>query len=121
MSDKFDLEDRLIEYTVLVAGIIELLPHNRIGLYLSDQLTRSGMSPALEYGEAQGAESRSDFIHKMKVALKELRESFISLKIIRRHNLLKEENKLSKVIDETNQLISIFVKSIETAKKNRNK
>ncbi len=121
MQNKFDLEDRLIEYTVSIATITELLPHNRIGIYLSDQLTRSGMSPALTYGEAQGAESRADFIHKMKVALKELRESLISLKIIDRHKLLKENCSLSKVIDETNQLISIFVKSIQTAKNNKYK
>jgi len=81
----------------------------------------SSMSPALSYGEAQSAESIADFIHKMKLALKELRESFISLKIIRRHKLLKSGEHLTKVIDETNQLISIFVKSVETARKNRSK
>ncbi len=121
MEKKFDLEDRLIEYTAKVAEIIESLPHNRYGNYLGDQLIRSSMSPALSYGEAQSAESIADFIHKMKLALKELRESFISLKIIRRHKLLKNEDHLAFVIDETNQLISIFVKSIETARKNRNK
>lgn len=121
MEKKYDLEDRLIEYTALAAGVIELLPHNRYGIYLGDQLIRSSMSPALSYGEAQGAESTADFIHKMKLALKELRESFISLKIIRRHKLLKSEEHLAKAIDETNQLISIFVKSVETARKNRSK
>ncbi len=121
MEKKYDLEDRLIEYTALAAEIIESLSHNRYGNYLGDQLIRSSMSPALSYGEAQAAESNADFIHKMKVALKELRESFITLKIIRRHKLLKNEERLTVAIDETNQLISIFVKSIETARKNRGK
>lgn len=77
MEKKYNLEERLIEYTALVAGVIESLPHNRFGLYLGDQLIRSSMSPALSYGEAQSAESTADFIHKMKLALKELRETFI--------------------------------------------
>lgn len=121
MEKKYDLEERLIEYTALVAEIIESLPRNRFGNYLGDQLIRSCMAPALSYGEAQGAESTADFIHKMKLSLKELRESFISLKIIRRHKLLKNEDPRAKAIDETNQLISIFVKSVETARKNHGK
>jgi four helix bundle protein len=119
MEKNYDLEDRLVEYTALTAEIIEALPHNRYGNYLGDQLIRSSMSPALSYGEAQSAESTADFIHKMKLALKELRESFISLKIIRRHKLSKNVEKIEFVIDETNQLIAIFVKSIQTAQKNR--
>jgi four helix bundle protein len=64
---KFDLEERLVEFGVNIAGIAESLPNSRTGIYLADQLIRSGLSPALNYGEAQGAESRSDFIHKIKV------------------------------------------------------
>jgi len=83
-------------------------------------LVRSGSSPALNYGEAQAAESRNDFIHKMKVILKELRESMVSLKIIERRTMHNLENTLV-AKNECNQLIAIFVKSIETAKKNNMK
>jgi four helix bundle protein len=114
---KYDLEERLIDFAVDISEVIEKFPETRIGNYIARQLVRSGCSPALNYGEAQSAESRNDFIHKMKLILKELRESFISLKIAERRNLMNLDG-ISKAKDECNQLISIFVKSIETAKKN---
>jgi four helix bundle protein len=116
-STKYDLEERLIDFAVIITDIIEALPNTRLGNYIAGQLVRSGLSPALNYGEAQSAESRNDFIHKMKVILKELRESMISLKIIEQkaiHNI----DKTVAAKNECNQLIAIFVKSIETAKKN---
>ena len=94
------------------------MPNTKAGNHLSGQLVRSGSSPALNYGEAQSGESRKDFIHKMKVALKELRETFICLKIIQRAKLFNEENKMQKALNENNELIAIFVKSIETAQRN---
>ena len=118
---KFDLEERVVEFGVTIAGIVESLTNSRTGVYLANQLIQSGLSPALNYGEAQAAESRSDFIHKMKIVLKELRESSISLKIITRLSLITPLEKLRSVSDEVNQLVAIFVKSIETAQKNRNK
>jgi four helix bundle protein len=118
---KFDLEERLIEYSVLILEIIDLLPDNRGANHLAGQLVRSGTAPALLYGEAQSAESRKDFIHKMKVSLKELRESFICLKIIDKKNYLKGAEKLKKGLAESNELISIFVKSVETAQNNLRK
>ncbi len=114
---KYDLEERLIDFAITVSDIVDGLPVTRLGNYLAGQLVRSGCSPALNYGEAQSAESRNDFIHKMKVILKELRESLISIKIIERKNLHNTE-KVVKAKDECNQLVAIFVKSIETAKKN---
>ena len=118
MADsKFDLEERLIDFAVLISNVVEGLPNIRLGNYVAGQLVRSGCSPALNYGEAQSAESRNDFIHKMKIILKELRESMISLKIIERKMLYNfEEVSLAK--NECNQLIAIFVKSVETAKRN---
>jgi four helix bundle protein len=95
------------------------LPDNLTGRYISGQITRSGMSPALNYGEAQGAESMNDFIHKMKVSLKELRETFIALKIIKSKPLTKNTELLDACMIECNELISIFVKSIKTAETNR--
>ena len=82
---KFDLEDRLITFSILIKEIVEMIPDTRIGNHVAGQLIRSGTSTALNYGEAQSAESRNDFIHKMKIILKELRESNIALKIIQRN------------------------------------
>lgn len=116
-ENKFDLEERLIDFAVLISNVVEGLPNTRLGNYIAGQLVRSGCSPALNYGEAQSAESRNDFIHKMKIILKELRESLISLKIIERKKLYLIEEVLA-AKDECNQLVAIFVKSIETAKRN---
>jgi four helix bundle protein len=122
MSDnkmnKFDLEERLINFAVLIIEICESMPETRASIHLAGQLIRSGTSPALNYGEAQSGESRRDFIHKIKVVLKELRESYISLKIIYRSKLYKSEEKIKQAMNENNELISIFVKSTETAQKN---
>jgi four helix bundle protein len=119
-ENKFDLEDRLVDFAARCIKVANSLPNTQAGLHLSGQLTRSGTSPALNYGEAQGAESRKDFVHKMKICLKELRETRICLKIIIRSEMLGEE-KLQALIDETNELISIFVTSIKTAKENMNR
>lgn len=116
---KYDLEERLVNFAIQVVEIAESLPNTRTGSHLAGQLIRSGTSPALNYGEAQSAESRNDFIHKMKVILKELRETSIALKIISRKPLIEPRAKLSPVIDETDQLIAIFAKSIKTAQANR--
>ncbi len=116
--NRLDLEERLIDFAVLIIEISKLLPNNRIGNHLAGQLIRSGTSPALNYGEAQSAESRKDFIHKIKVVLKELRETLICLKIILRAKLIKSDEIIETGINESNELISIFVKSVETAQKN---
>jgi four helix bundle protein len=115
--EKFDLEERLIDFAARCIKVANSLPNTKAGQHLSDQLTRSGTSPALNYGEAQSAESRKDFVHKMKVSLKELRETMICLKIIIRSEMMSLE-KLQSLIDETNELISIFVTSVKTAKQN---
>ena len=73
--DKFDLEERLIEFAVRVIRTAESLPKTKTGNHISWQLIRSGTSPAPNYGEAQRTESRADFVHKMRLALKELRET----------------------------------------------
>ena len=86
-----DLEERLIDFAVEIIGIVEGLPETKAGRHLAAQLVRSGTAPAAHYGEAQGAESRNDFIHKMKIALKELRESLIWLKIAGKRGMLPEE------------------------------
>lgn len=115
---KFDLEDRLVEFSVLIIDIVNEMPNSKAGNHLSGQIVRSGTSVALNYGEAQSGESRRDFIHKMKIVLKELRETFVCLKIIHRTNLFKSEEKIITAKKECNELISIFVKSVATAQNN---
>jgi len=114
----FNLEDRLIDFSVLITGIVETVPNTRAGNHYAGQLIRSGTSPALNYGEAQGGESRKDFIHKLKIVLKELRETIICLKIIEKTKLFKSHESIIRAINENNELISIFVKSINTAQRN---
>lgn len=115
---KYDLEERLILFAVAIIKVTEQLYTTRAGVHIGGQLVRSGTSPALNYGEAQSAESRADFIHKIKVVLKELRESKNSLRIIKLTPLTEKITDVEKSIAECNELISIFVKSLETAKRN---
>ena len=120
-NGQFDLEERLIDFAVRIIRTAESLPKSKVGNHIASQLIRSGTSPAPNYGEAQSAESRADFIHKMKISFKELRETRVWLLIIIRANLIKEAPKLDSVVDENNQLISIFVSSIKTANQNNKK
>ena len=115
---KYDLEDRFIEYAILISSVVDLIDNSKLGNHIGGQLIRSGTSPALNYGEAQGAESRKDFIHKMKIILKELKESRVCLKIIKRKPLIKNFQLLELTLQETEELISICFKSIKTAKLN---
>ena len=110
-----DLENRLIDFSVLTHQICIKVNKSDLGKHLSQQLIRSAVSPALNYGEAQGAESQKDFIHKLRISLKELRESYVSLRIVQRTNICSSKDMLDSAIDECNQLISIFVSSIKTA------
>lgn len=115
---KFDLDERLIGFAVLIISITESMERTVAATHIATQLMRSGTSPALHYGEAQSAESRADFIHKLKVLLKELRESQNAMRITIRAALTKKTDVVEKAIAECNELISIFVRSIETAKRN---
>jgi four helix bundle protein len=115
---KYDLEERLINFSVLIIEIIELMQNSKASNHLAGQLIRSGTSPSLNYGEAQSAESRKDFIHKIKIILKELRETMVCLKIIKKARFLKNLNLLENAIHGNNELIAIFVRSIKTVLKN---
>jgi len=117
MKNKFDLKDRIIDYAVRIMKLSENLPGTTPGKHIAKQILRSGTSPAANYGEALSAESRQDFIHKLKIALKELRETEVWLKIIFRSKLIKKTEKLEPLLKETDELISIFFKSIDTSKK----
>jgi four helix bundle protein len=118
MKSKFsNLEERLIEFAIMAIDLSEKLPKTFTGKHIGNQLVRSGTSPALNYGEAQAAESRKDFIHKMRICLKELRESYICLRITDK-KYGKQIEGLSLVLTESNELVAIFTQSIKTASVN---
>jgi four helix bundle protein len=114
----YDLEERLIRFACLCLTICDLLPNNRSGQNLEYQLSKSGTAPALIYGEAQAAESRADFIHKIKLVLKEIKETRINLRIIRQKPVIKHIL-VEEALGEADQLMAIFIKSVETAKNNK--
>jgi len=110
-----ELEDRLILFAANIVRLIETLPATIAGKHFAHQLVRSGTSPALNYGEARGAESKKDFIHKNKIILKELRESLITLKIIDIINLIGNSKTLLKeLLKESDELVSIFVATLKS-------
>ena len=115
-----DLSGRLLDFAVRAGKVVDALPHTRLGQHIARQLVRSGTSPAPNYEEACGAESRRDFIHKLRICLKELRETRCWLRLIVKAQLLPEA-KMHEVLDESNQLCNIIGKSIVTAKSNTGK
>jgi len=115
---KFDIEDRLIDFAVMIAEIVETLPNSKAANHIGGQMIRSGCSLALNYGEAQETESRKGFIHKMGICRKELRETKVILKIIIRKPYKEVLSKSERAFKECLELLAIFSKSIETARKN---
>ncbi len=102
-AKKYDLEDRLIEFAIRIIELVEELPKSRAGNHIAGQLIRCGTSPALNYGEVQISESQKDFVHKKKFILKELRETNVCLKIIKRKPLIRQSQRLDKIIKECNE------------------
>ena len=117
----YDLEERLIAFAVMVLDIVEVLPDTRAGNHIAGQIVRCGTAPAANYGEAQSAESRIDFVHKMKICLKELRETRVWLILIQRKSLAGRGDKVSRALQECTELAAIFNASIRTAKANIDK
>jgi four helix bundle protein len=111
----YDLGERFLDFADRIAGVVEALPDTRLGRRIADQLLRSGTSPLGNYEEACGAESRRDFVHKLRVCLKEVREARAWLRLTARRNLLPA-TRLSELIDESDQLARIIGQSIATAK-----
>ena len=109
-----ELEERLNDFSVKIIEVASKLKKTKPGIIIEGQILRSGTSCSLNYGETIGAESDKDFIHKIQVVLKELRETYIALRIIKKANLCTDLVLLEECLDENNQLISIFVKSINT-------
>ncbi len=115
---KFDLEDRLVDFADMIIDVVENLPNSKVANHLGSQLARSGTAPALLYGEVQGAESNADFLHKAKLVLKELRETQVCHKIIRKRNYI-EPIFIEKVLQENGELVAIFTASVKTASQNQ--
>ena len=115
---KFDLEERLLEFASAVIDLSEKLPNSRAGNHIAGQILRSGTSPYPNHGEAEDAESREDFIHKLKICLKELRETRRWARLIKRNGWGKDDPTLPLILSESDELIRIFFSSIQTAKKN---
>ncbi len=113
---KYDLEERLLAYAADVIRLTDMFPRSKAGAHVADQLLRSGTSPLSNHGEAQAAESRDDFIHKMSICLKELRESLRWLRLTIRVPLAKDLTEASRLLAETEELVRIFKSSIKTAK-----
>ena len=111
---QYNTEERLIEFTVKIVELEKQIPNTRSGNTMANQIVRSGSSPSLNYGEALGAESKKDMKHKFRIILKELKETNISLKIIKRANMYRSEELIEWLNKETGELIAIFTKSIKT-------
>jgi four helix bundle protein len=119
VAKKYDLEERLLEFSVRIIKIVEELPDSRAGKHIASQLLRSGTSPFPNHGEAQAAESAKDFVHKKKVALKELRETHRWLQLVQRIPLIQPAKRMHEILKETDELTRIFVASIRTAQRSR--
>ena len=111
----YDLEERLLEFSVRTIRLTRKIENSEAGKHVSNQLLRSSTSPLANHGEAQGAESAKDFVHKLKISLKELRETQRWLKLTKRVPLVDKPDLLDDLLNETDQLIRIFVASINTA------
>ncbi len=115
-NSSYDLEERLLSYATSIIQLTDKLQGSRAGDYVGGQLLRSGISAYFNHGEAQGAESRKDFVHKLSVSLKELKESRRAIRLVIHAPLTRETSTARKLLDETEELIRIFYSSIRTAK-----
>jgi four helix bundle protein len=117
----YDLEERLLQFSTNIIKLVEELPNTRTGNHVANQLLGSGTSPYANHAEAQAAESRNDFIHKLRICLKELRETKRWIMLIQRAALLNQAEKVDDALLESEELIKIFVQSIRTAESKRKK
>jgi four helix bundle protein len=115
---KYDLEERLLAFAAAVINLSETLPSSRAGNHVAGQILRSGTSPYPNHGEAESAESREDFIHKLQVCLKELRETRRWARLIARMNWMNSDGTLRFILNESDELIRIFTSSVKTAREN---
>jgi four helix bundle protein len=114
---RFDLEDRLLEFSARIIRLVDALPNTRAANHLAGQLLRCGTSPYGNHGEVEAAESRKDFIHKLKICLKELKETRRWLRLAAK-SVMVPDAKIRAILGETEELIKIFFSSIRTAERN---
>ena len=113
-----ELEERLIDFAVRIVNLSASLPKTPAGKHIAGQIMRSGTSPAPNYGEARGAESHADFVHKVRIVLKELNETKIWLRVIERSEMLKKELMVD-IVGENKELCRIFTSTLKTARKTK--
>ena len=111
-----ELEKRLVDFAILILKITNSLEEGYSSSCMINQIIRSSSSAALNYGEAQAAESQKDFVHKSSVILKELRETQINLQIISGSGMCKDRDLIMHGLDESGQLVAIFQKTVMTAR-----
>ena len=115
---RYDLEDRLLDFAVDVIELTQSLPNTRAGNHIAGQLLRCGTSPLSNHGEVEAAESRKDFLHKLRICLKELRETKRWLRLVSRLKRLGDPANLPACLNEVEELIRIFAASVKTVEKN---
>ncbi|HET9708544.1 MAG TPA: four helix bundle protein [Gemmatimonadales bacterium] len=117
---RYDLEDRLVRFAADVCRLATRLSPTAVGKHITVQVVRSGTSPLANYGEVQGAESRRDFVHKLGICVKELRETRTWLKLIDELKLCPGDP-LPRLLEECDELLAITASSIKTARLNGKK
>ena len=113
---RFDLEERMLVHAARIVALYDSLPAGSGAKQIGNQFIRSGTSPYLHHGEVEAAESLADFVHKLKVCLKELRETWRALRLLQQIGALRDSTEIESLIEETHQLIRIFFQSIRTAR-----
>jgi four helix bundle protein len=114
---RFDLEERLLEFSARIIRLVDALPNTRAANHIAGQLLRCGTSPLGNHGEVEAAESRKDFVHKLRICLKELKETRRWLRLLQ-HAEFASTSKMASILGETEELIKIFSASIRTAERN---
>jgi four helix bundle protein len=115
MAERLELDERLLEYGARIIKLVESLPRTIVGRRIGDQLLRSATSAGANYEEARGAESKDDFVHKLQISLKELRESRYWLQLMAKAETVPQK-RLTELIDESTQLRAILSKAVATTK-----
>jgi four helix bundle protein len=116
-ESRFDLEERLLEFSARIIRLVDGLPNTRAANHIAGQLLRCGTSPLGNHGEVQAAESRRDFVHKLRICLKEFKETRRWLRLLQRSRLVPAP-KMEPILQQTEELIKIFAASVRTADKN---
>lgn len=116
--ERYDLEERLLNYAARIIRMRERIKTSAAGSHVAQQILRSGTAALPNHGEAQAAEANRDFVHKLKLCLKELRETFRWLLLIQHVPLVEHPARITPLLNETDELIRIFVASIKTAQRN---